>query len=45
MAVTTWDGEDQARFPREALGDVVDRLYAAGAHLEPAEVYEIVVER
>ena len=45
VAVSTWDTEDHARFDRSALGEVVDRLLAAGAQLEPPEVYEVVVER
>ena len=45
VAISTWETAEQARFPREALGDVVDRLLAAGARLESPEVYEVVVER
>lgn len=45
VAVSTWDTEEHARFAREALGGVLDRLLAAGAELEPPEVYEVVVER
>ena len=45
VAVSTWDAAEQARFPREALGDVVGRIEAAGFRLEPPEVYEVVVER
>ncbi len=45
VAVSTWETAEQARFPRGALRDVVDRLLAAGARLEPPEVYEVVVER
>jgi hypothetical protein len=44
VAVSTWDNEEHARFPREQLGEVVGRLQAAGAQLEPPEIYEIVVE-
>ena len=45
VAISTWETEEQARFPGQALGDVVDRLLTAGARLEPPEVYEVVVER
>ncbi len=45
VAVSAWDSEAHARFGREVLGDVVARLLAAGAQLEPPEVYEVVVER
>lgn len=45
VAVSTWDSEEHARFGREGLGDVLARLLAAGAQLEPPEVYEVVVER
>ena len=44
VAVSTWDTEEHARFPREQLGEAVDRLQAAGARLEPPEIYEVVVE-
>jgi hypothetical protein len=45
VAVSAWDTEEHARFGREQLGGVLDRLLAAGAQLEPPEVYEVVVER
>ncbi len=45
VAVSAWETAEQARFSRDALGDAVTRLLAAGAQLEPAEVYEVVVER
>jgi hypothetical protein len=45
VAVSTWDTEEHARFSREALGGVLDRLLAAGAHLEAEEFYDVVVER
>ena len=45
VAVSTWETEEQARFPREALGDVVARLLATGATLDPPEIYEVVVQR
>ncbi len=40
VAVSTWDSEEHARFSRDALGDVMARIQAFGAQLEPAEVYE-----
>lgn len=42
VAVSTWDRADQARFSRDALGDVLTRTLALGAQLEPPEIYEIV---
>jgi hypothetical protein len=45
VAVSVWDSEAHARFAREQLGDVVDRLQASGAQLDPPEIYEVVVER
>lgn len=44
VAVSSWDTAEHARFPREALGEVVGRLQAAGAQLEPPEIYDVVVE-
>ena len=41
-AVTVWDTEEHARFSRESLGDVVARMQAAGAQLEPPEIYEVL---
>ena len=45
VAVSTWDTEEHARFSRDVLGDVVARLLVTDARLEPAEIYEVVVER
>jgi quinol monooxygenase YgiN len=40
IAVSTWDSEEQARFSRDALGDVIARLQSLGGQLEPPEIYE-----
>ena len=42
VAVSTWDRADQARFSRDALGEVLTRTLALGAQLEPPEFYEVV---
>jgi heme-degrading monooxygenase HmoA len=42
--VSIWDTEEHARFSREGLGEVVNRLQAAGAQLDPPQIYEIVTE-
>ena len=43
-AVTTWDTEEHARFSRDALGDVLNRMQAIGVQFEPREVYEVSAE-
>jgi heme-degrading monooxygenase HmoA len=43
--VSTWDTEEHARFSRDSLGEVMTRQLASGAKLEPAEIYEVVVQR
>jgi len=42
--VSIWDTEEHARFSRDALGEVVSRLRAAGAQLDPPQIYEIVTQ-
>jgi heme-degrading monooxygenase HmoA len=41
VAVSLWDTEEHANFPRESLGEIVRKMGAAGARLAPAEVYEV----
>jgi hypothetical protein len=41
VTVSTWDTEEHARFDRQALGEVVGKLQAAGMTLESPEVYEL----
>jgi hypothetical protein len=41
-AVNVFETEAQARWPREALRDVFDRLLAIGTTFEPMDIYEIV---
>jgi quinol monooxygenase YgiN len=43
VAVSTWDTQAQAEASREAmgLGEIISRLQALGAQLDPPEVYEI----
>ena len=45
VAVSLWDTEAHARFSRDSLGEVMTRQLASGAKLEPAEIYEVVVQR
>ena len=40
IVVSTWDSEQEANFPREALGDAFQRLVALGVQLDPAAIYE-----
>ena len=40
IVVSTWDGEQEANFPREALGDAFQRLVVLGVQLDPVAVYE-----
>jgi hypothetical protein len=44
-AVSVWDTEEHARSTRETLGNVLARLQAVGASLEPPDIFEIVVDR
>jgi hypothetical protein len=41
VAVSTWDTEEHARWPRQALGDFVPRLQALGVQLDPPEFFEV----
>jgi hypothetical protein len=40
IVVSTWDSEQAANFPREALGDAFQQLVALGVQLDPAAIYE-----
>ena len=40
-AVSLWDTEEHARFPREAVGEVLARTRDAGVELEPPEIFEV----
>ena len=40
VAVSLWDTEEHARFPREVVADVLARAGSV-AELEPPEVYEV----
>jgi hypothetical protein len=44
VAVTVVDKPEHAQFSREALGDLLPRLQALGVYLEPAEVFDVVLE-
>jgi quinol monooxygenase YgiN len=44
VAISTWESAEAVGFSRDVLGDVVPRLSALGVRLEPAEIYEVVVE-
>jgi hypothetical protein len=41
IAVSTWDTEDHARYPVEALGEVLSRLQAVGLQADPPEIFEV----
>ncbi|MBV9357235.1 MAG: hypothetical protein JO023_17125 [Chloroflexi bacterium] len=43
IAVSTWDTEEHARWPREAIGDIVARLQALGMQLDPPEFFEVTI--
>ncbi len=38
------DTLEQAQFSRDIFGDLLPRLNALGIQLEPAEIFEVVVE-
>ena len=40
VAVSLWDTEEHARFPREVVADVLARAGSV-AELEPPEIYEV----
>jgi hypothetical protein len=42
IAVSVWETAEQAQFPREALGEPLDRLRQLDVSLEPLEVYPIL---
>jgi quinol monooxygenase YgiN len=42
VAISTWENEEAANFPREKLGDVVARVVEI-AELEPADIFEVVI--
>ena len=44
IAVSSWYREERARPDRSNLGDVIDRLQAAGVRLEDPEIYETIAE-
>jgi hypothetical protein len=43
IAISTWQDEESATFPREALSDVVSRYTSAGARLDPPAFYEVTI--
>jgi heme-degrading monooxygenase HmoA len=40
-AISLWDTEEHARFPREAVGEALGRARDAGVELEPPEILEV----
>ena len=44
VAVSTWETEEQARFSRDALGDILPQLQALGLQLEPPQIYEVTLQ-
>ena len=40
VAISTWDTEEHARWPRESAGDLLARFQALGIQLEPPEFFE-----
>ena len=41
-AISVWDSEEHARFPREQLGEPIGRLQALGVQFDEPEIYEIM---
>jgi len=41
IAVSTFDTEEHARFSRDALSDVMSKLQAVGAQLDPPDIFEV----
>jgi len=41
VAISTWQDEDSANFPREALGPVVSQIKDLGVQLEAPEIYDV----
>lgn len=41
VAISTWQDERSADFPREALGSVISEAMEAGIRLEPPKIYEV----
>jgi hypothetical protein len=39
--VSVWDSEEHARFDRDALGEVIDRLGALRVQMVEPEIYEL----
>jgi quinol monooxygenase YgiN len=42
VAISNWEDRGSAEFPRDKLGDVLDRITAL-VQLEPAEIYETTI--
>jgi len=42
VAISTWEDEDSANFPRETLGPVVSQIHDLGVQLEAPEIYDVV---
>jgi hypothetical protein len=41
ISVTTWDTEEHARWPADALGDLVSKFRALNIEIDPPEVLEV----
>jgi hypothetical protein len=42
ITISTWETEDAAKLPvREVLGDILDRLEAAGLQVSSVDTYEV----
>ena len=44
IGVSVWDTEEQARFSRDVLGDIIPRMLAQGLQIDPPEFYEVAAE-
>ena len=46
VGISLWDTEEHARFTLDpaTLGDLLPRIQALGMQMEPAEIYEVVVQ-
>ncbi len=42
ITVSTWDTEENARWSRDVLGDLLPRLQALNVQLDPPEIFEAI---
>ncbi|MBV9547115.1 MAG: hypothetical protein JOY61_22325 [Chloroflexi bacterium] len=44
ITVSTWDTQEHAGYAAEALGDVVQKIRAAGTQIDPPQVFEVITQ-